>query len=308
MKEKIKTFLCIVVLVGALPYIITVLFQGKDLGKSQEEFFLTEQMESTEGNNVTPENINIEEYVLGMVANEMPISYETEALKAQAVIARTNLLAAIENSEELPETISREKILKLWEDEGSRRNYQRLTEAVEDTENKVMTYQGKYIYAAFHAVSAGATRNAKTSLGTDTMPWLESVDGTADIPSNDYLTVLFWEKPEFIQRLQTAFPDVVFDHENPLANIVMEGRDEGAYVTWIKIGEKSITGEDFRNALGINSACFYLKEVEGKIRIVTKGLGHGLGMSQYGANEMAKNKGTYLEILSYYFKNVEITD
>lgn len=95
---------------------------------------------------------------------------------------------------------------------------------------------------------------------------------------------------------------------NPLENISIGSRDEAGYVTEMKVGEKVISGEEFRNVMELNSSCFYMKEVEGKIRIVTKGLGHGLGMSQYGANEMALEGADYTEILSYYFKNIEISD
>ena len=83
-------------------------------------------------------------------------------------------------------------------------------------------------------------------------------------------------------------------------------RDSSEYALEVQIGETSISGEDFRNCLGLNSACFFLKEVEGEVRIVTKGLGHGLGLSQYGASEMAKEGAGYREILQYYYQNAEI--
>lgn len=307
MKEKIKTFLCVLVLVCALPYIITKCFDrsGKEGGAGDDTVVLP-GMEAVTGETNGTEDM--EEYLIGVVAKQVPMSYETEALKAQAVIARTNLLAAKEKGEELPEGVSRDELLKLWGKEDFGSSYQKLVNAVKDTEGVVLTYQGSYIYAAFHSVSAGRTRSAAEALLNDKLPWLDSVDSDSDIVSQDYLKVIFLEKSDFVKRLTEAFPKLALDAEKPLDSIAASARDGAGYVTELKSGEETVSGEDFRNALGLSSACFYLKEVEGKIRIVTKGLGHGLGLSQYGANEMAKKGMNYAEILSYYFKNIEISD
>lgn len=292
MKEKIKTFFCVLLLMAALPYILTIAFQGK----GQEEVSENTEIQETE------------EYLIGVVAREMPITYEMEALKAQAVIARTNLMAAMEKEEEFPETMSQEELLRLWGNGNFGENYQRAAEAVKETEGTVMTCQGSYIYGAFHAVSAGRTRSAKEALENETMPWLEGVESTGDIPAVDYLKVIFLKKEEFANHIKQGFPEMTVEIGNPLENISIGSRDEAGYVTEMKVGEKVISGEEFRNVMELNSSCFYMKEVEGKIRIVTKGLGHGLGMSQYGANEMALEGADYTEILSYYFKNIEISD
>lgn len=298
MKEKLKTIFCVLILLAALPYIITIILQGKDDTGGEVTLLSMEDQKE--------EKQDIEESLVGIVAREMPITYETEALKAQAVIARTNLMVALEKGEEAPAAVSQKELTRLWGSEGSGRNYQRLSEAVKETEGVVITYQGNIISAAFHSVSAGKTRSGAEALGSDKIPWLVSVDSQEDITSEDYLMVLFLEKEVLVQKLSQAFPDAAPDHEDPVSSIVIEGRDEGDYVTQMKIGKKAVSGEKFRDALELNSACFYLKEVDGKVRIVTKGLGHGLGMSQYGANELAGKGKSYSDILSYYFKNVEI--
>ena len=86
----------------------------------------------------------------------------------------------------------------------------------------------------------------------------------------------------------------------------IEARDGSGYVIQAKLGEAVMSGESLRECLGLNSSCFYIKEVEGQIRIVTRGLGHGLGLSQYAANEMAKEGKDYQEILSYFYKNTDL--
>ena len=307
MKEKIKTFLCVLVLLCALPYIITMCFDRSDREDGNSDAVI-DLPGSTDADGAADNTEDLEEYLIGVVAEQIPMNYETEALKAQAVIARTNLLAAREKGEELPEGISRDELLKLWGKEDFGNNYQKLVNAVKDTEGVVLTYQGSYIYAAFHAVSAGRTRSAAEALGNDKLPWLESVESDSDISSEAYLKVVFLEKTDFTARLTAAFSGLALDGEKPLDSIVVSVRDSAGYVTELKNGEETVNGEEFRNALGLSSACFYLKEVEGKIRIVTKGLVHGLGLSQYGANELAKKGTDYPEILSFYFKNIEISD
>lgn len=299
MKEKIKRFFCILFLVCVLPYIITICLEKKTEGPKAEETIARLPGEG---------EIDVENYLLGVLAAEIPVNYELEAIKAQAVIARTNLMAAIEAGTALPESLSREALQKLWGEEGFTEGYQKLLKAVESTRGVVMTYQGGYPYAAYHAVSAGHTRSAKEALGNDTMPWLEGTDSRMDIPSQDFLTVVFLEKKEFLDRLKAAFGDVPVSEEHPLEAVAISARDGGEYALEVAIGEKTVSGEEFRNGLELPSACLYLKEVEGKIRIVTKGLGHGLGMSQYGANVLAKEGSGYRDILNYYFKNIEISD
>ena len=327
MKEKIKTFFCVLFLACSLPYIITLCLQGKEgqsgvfqnvtsqktdgkqEGEEEKENSKEKSSEEEAGSEVkSQEDLDIEAFLVGVVAAEIPLDYELEALKAQAVIARTNLKSAIEQGEELPESLSQEELLDMWGEEGYLDHYQRLSKAVESTRGVVMQYQGNYPYAAFHAVSAGRTRNAKEALESDAMPWLEGTDSTKDIPSEEFLKVTFFEKKEFAESLKTSFSELEMNEEAPLEGIEITTRDSGDYVITIVCNGKELKGEEFRNALGLPSACFYIKEVEGKIRIVTKGLGHGLGMSQYGANVMAQEGSSYKDILNYYFKNIEISD
>lgn len=272
-----------------------------------------------------------EAYLIGMVANEIPADYEMETLKAQAVIARTNLMTVREMAEQpgelrqeaqkeqterpgetkmtkLPESLSQDELIKLWGRGNFAGNYRKLSEAVKSTRGVTMTHQGKTFYADFHAVSAGWTRNGADVLDSENIPWLQGVESSEDIPSEDYLQVIFLEKEAFVNKIKEKFPEIQIDTNAPLDLIAVEERDSSDYVKKIKVGEKTISGEEFRETLELNSACFYIKEVEGKIRIVTKGLGHGLGMSQYGANVMAKEGADYREILSYYYKNIEISD
>ncbi len=298
--------MAICVLIVTIPYIVTLLFQGIETSPSPEKVKNT-----TEGTlpftvKTDGQELDVEEYLAGIVAEQIPLDGQPEAIKAQAVIARTELVRALDSEEQkLPESMSREEMLNLWGQDGFEKNYQVLEEALQTTKGEILTSEGKPIWAAFHAVSAGQTRTAKEALGIE-QPCLDSVDSTVDIPSPDYLKVMFMKKNELATKLNQAYPNAQLKEEGIVEQISVGKRDSSEYALEVQIGETSISGEDFRNCLGLNSACFFLKEVEGEVRIVTKGLGHGLGLSQYGASEMAKEGAGYREILQYYYQNAEI--
>lgn len=305
MKEKIKTFFSVCVLVVTIPYIVTLLFQGNGAKEDSQGAKLPAQDPSLLTLELDGQNIEVEEYLAGIVAQQIPLDREPEAVKAQAVVARTALLRAAQQQEALPESMSREEMLELWGQDGFEVNYQALEAALEATQGEVLTWKGALIEPAFHAVSAGKTRKAKEALGAK-MPYLKSVDSSVDIPSPDYLSVSFFEKQKLAELLNQEIPEAGLNGENVMEQIFFSKRDSSDYVLEVQVGGGVMTGEEFRNCLGLNSACCFLKEVEGKVRIVTKGLGHGLGLSQYGANEMAKEGSNYREILQYYYHNVEI--
>lgn len=312
MKEKIKTCLAVCILVLTVPYVVTLVFQGGETSTGTEiiQEALKEgsdEKEENSGNQTADTQLDVEEYLTGVLAKEIPLSYQKEAVKAQAVIARTALTLALETEDKkLPESMSREEMLELWGQEGFEKNYQLLEEAVEATEGEILLYDGKPIQAAFHAVSAGKTRNAKEALQREDEPYLAGTDSEMDIPSPDFLKVVFMEKEEFLNKIKEISPESDITESNLLETVSVTERDSADYAVQVKVGEQTVAGEEFRGFLNLNSACFYFKEVENKIRIVTKGLGHGLGLSQYGANELAAGGKSYKEILQYYYKDISI--
>ena len=178
--------------------------------------------------------------------------------------------------------------------------------AVSSTKGEILQWEEQTAEADYHAISAGKTRNGQQALGREDVPYLEAVESMADISSPDYLKVIFMEKLELAEKLKNADEKLALKEKEISEKIQITGRDDAGYVTELQIGETTVSGETFRQYLELNSACFYIKEVEGSIRILTKGMGHGLGLSQYGANEMAKKGKDYKEILNYYYQGLEI--
>ena len=181
-----------------------------------------------------------------------------------------------------------------------------LIRASEATGGQVITFQGEVINPAFHKVSAGYTRDGSTVYKNT--PYLLSVKSEADILSEDYLKVQFFTSKEFMERQSYLIPASGIE-EKPVGDIVKSielQRDGAEYVTAMKINGTEVDVDAFLETFELPSANFFIKEMDDKVRIVTKGCGHGYGLSQYGDNKMAKKEKTYEEILKYYFSGIKI--
>lgn len=288
--RKINTILTLLIVVVLLPLVITILYQSIQL---EQLIGGTGQIEA-----------QADEQLIGIVANEIGINKPKECIKAQSVIARTNFLAAKEKGTELPEALTTQEMQDLWGEDYAD-NYEKLKMLVASTGNETLAYEGKYIYAAFHAVSAGNTRNMSELYPDTNMPYLAAKECHEDTAAEKYLSVYFWEENEFLELCRQAFPDS--DVSN-VDEIQIETRDASDYVLSVKVGQTSLNGEEFRNALGLSSSNFTITKVDENIRLVVMGLGHGLGLSQNMAEYLAEEGKDYKEILQYFYSGVEITE
>lgn len=287
MKEKIKVIISCALILVCLPYLITYFFQGEKTSAATEK-----SEESQE--------------IAGILAEQVPVNMKEEVLKAQAVMVRTQLAYCGKNNQEKPKALSKEEMEQLWGQKNYYEFYEKLIRAAEETEGQVITFQGEVINPAFHKVSAGYTRDGSTVYKNT--PYLLSVKSEADILSEDYLKVQFFTSKEFMERQSYLIPASGIE-EKPVGDIVKSielQRDGAEYVTAMKINGTEVDVDAFLETFELPSANFFIKEMDDKVRIVTKGCGHGYGLSQYGANEMAKKEKTYEEILKYYFSGIKI--
>ena len=304
MKEKFKLYGSIFILIIFVPYLLTVWVRG-GLGGKQED----------------PVQAQIEEQLPFVVAREISIDSESECLKAQTIIVRTNLWKSYQKAlAEEPQTdedadwsvsdsglesYSEEDLKKLW-GTSYESNMEKLRQAVEETSDEILTYEDLPIQAAYHYAANCKTRNASEVPGQEDYIWLQSVDSEDDMLTDGFLSVSYMEKQDFVNALAPIFQDEVLDAEQMPGALELSKRDSVGYVTEVTYGTTVANGEAVRQALHLNSACFYLSELDGKIRIVTKGIGHGLGLSQYGANELAKQGKNCREILTYYYTGISV--
>lgn len=304
MKEKFKLYGSIFILIIFVPYLLTVWVRGGFGGKQTD-----------------PVQTQIEEQLPFVAAREISTDSESECLKTQMIIARTNLWKSYQKTMEEEaqsnegaewsvsdsglESYTDEELKKLW-GISYESNMEKLRQAVEETSGEILTYEDLPIQAAYHYVANCKTRNASEVPGQEDYIWLQSVDSEDDMLADGFLSVSYMEKQDFVNALAAIFQDEVLDVNQMPGALELSKRDSAGYVTEVTYGTTVANGEAVRQALHLKSACFYLSELDGKIRIVTKGIGHGLGLSQYGANELAKQGKNCREILNYYYTDVSI--
>lgn len=249
---------------------------------------------------------DMEVYLPMMLCREIPWGYEEEMLKAQAVLIRSSLYLRLENKE-LDQTELKEN-LENYKNNSQKEQYQmaykRMEKAVNATKGQVISYQGEICSGVFHRVSAGQTREGSEVLQDTKMSFLKSVDSSQDIQSEDYLHGHYFTEEALKDRLLEIYPDIELSDQPLTEQIVVEKRDSQEYVLEIRVGNLTVPGEEFRNNLELSSSNFTVQNLDGKIRFLCKGLGHGLGLSQYGGNELAKEGKTYEQILFTYFPDV----
>lgn len=268
--------------------------------------------------------LSASDYIKGVVAAEIPMDYHTEAIKAQAVAAHTYALRMrdVQKSSEdsslkgadfsddpsrYQAYVSREEFDKMYGDRAEE-YWQRCSDAVDEVMGKVMLYQDQPIAAAFHSTSSGKTESAEVVWG-NAFAYLVPVDSKPDENAPSYQSEKKLTFAEVEAALKKAYPDIVLSGEKSALFQVQKTSESGT-VTEIKVGSMTLSGVQLRTALSLSSANFAVsyQETEDSYVFTTKGLGHGVGMSQYGANEMAAAGKTYEEILKHYYTGIELAD
>lgn len=265
------------------------------------------------------ENNNFENYIKGVVAAEMPASFNIEALKSQAVAARTYAVKTIIDSQGFfdKNTPNPEALIgsgqaykttdELKNDWGN--NYDlynsKIEQAVLATSCEIMTYENKPILAVFHSTSSGLTEQPEDIWATP-LPYLKSVDSMVDINAPTYSETLSFTEDKIFSLLKNKYSHLEIQNNDLINNINILERTSAGYVKNIQIGNIIITGMDFRELLGLASGNFTIEKNNNIIEITTKGYGHGVGLSQYGADFMADEGLLYDKILHYYYKDINI--
>jgi len=265
-----------------------------------EEDKVTEKQVTVYRSNGTVITLSLEEYLIGVVGAEMPASFPIEALKAQAVVSRTYALKKIESGGKLTDTVSTQsykdnsELQKMW---GSSYNtyYQKVKTAVESTNGLAIYYQGNLIDAVYHSTSNGRTQDSVLVWGND-IPYLKSVDSSWDKNASSYFR-------EVSQDFNNVLRILGLDINGDISFEILS-RDSSGRVLEVRVGNKTFSGVDFRNLLGLRSADFDLVLKDNNLIITTRGFGHGVGLSQYGASGMAKSGYNYEQILKHYYTGV----
>lgn len=270
------------------------------------------------------ETIDCYNYICGVVAAEMPASYEAEALKAQTVAAFTYMLNKIYYAKENPDAdnghsgafvcddynhckayLPQADLIKNWGESYYNKMYSKIESAVYDVLGKTITYNDKPINAVFHAVSCGKTASALEVWGSD-IAYLKSVDCSFDKSSQDGISYLILTKKEFSDVFYEELGVILPSDDNAWIGEI--NYHPSGIVDTINIGGTMYEGTHIRKLFSLKSAAFDIEISNNKIKFNVYGYGHGVGMSQNGANELAKQGYDYASILEYFYTDVKITD
>lgn len=245
-------------------------------------------------------NLTINEYLIGAVAGEMPASFNIEALKAQAVVSRTYLLKRIKNNNIIIDSTMQQvykdnnELKNMWKNDFDK-YYSKIKKAVLDTDKIAIYYNGDYIDALYHSTSNGYTLNSE-NVWSNAIPYLKGVESKWDLNASSYLKNT---------NKDIAYVLSLFGIDD-INKIQIVSRDDTNHVKEIKVGDKIYKGTTFRSLLKLRSTDFDIMVNDNSVVFITRGFGHGVGMSQYGANGMANEGYNYIDILNHYYTNVSI--
>lgn len=257
-----------------IPYLMVILMNGLDTALLNRTF-------------------NVEMLLPVIVASEMGSEYELEAVKAQTIIARSEFYRKLQEKKNLSSVLTQiREETEFREGEILRALIENLNyeKAVTETESEVLAVDGKLQLTPYHELSAGRTRDGAEVLHSEEYAYLKSVESDMDKGSEDFLNSVYINQSVLPERL------------------VIKSRDSAGYATEILADGDILEGESFRKGMGLSSANFTIQKIGKEIRFLCKGRGHGLGFSQYGGNEMAKEKKSAEEILEFYFPEMELVD
>lgn len=307
-----------------IPTLLVVPFTEKTDGKLHENVKQTPKNEKLQKVTASPldvsvyrtetkkvEKLPLEDYLVGVVAAEMPATFELEALKAQSLAARTYIVQTMMNgNSHLPQGadvtdtveyqvyLNKDQLRSRWNKDYDWK-IKKIQEAVKDTKGQILTYKNKPINATFFSTSNGYTENSE-AYWKNPIPYLKSVASPWDKKSPEFTNQKVMSVASFEQRL-----GVKLTNSGSVGEIV--SRTPGQRVDYVKINGKELSGKDVREKLDLSSADFHWTKKGNEIFINTKGYGHGIGMSQYGANGMALEGKTYKDIVTHYYTGVAIT-
>lgn len=253
-------------------------------------------------NNGNIEKYELEEYIIGVVGAEMPASFNKEALKAQSVVARTYALKSIKNNKQLTSDNSTQnfkdnnELKKMW-GINYKTYYNKIKSTVLETKGLYLSYNNDYVDAVYHSTSNGNTEDAVYVWG-NSVPYLKSVSSEYDNTNKNYNITITLTYNEISNKLKNNIDS------NTKFNII--SKTSGNRVKEIEINGTTYSGVEFRKLLNLRSADFSIENNGANVVISTNGYGHGVGMSQYGANGMANNGSSYRDILLHYYTGVSI--
>lgn len=330
MKKLVFYLLLFICMVFLIPILFTTGFKEKEIismtpPKEQEKVennydyktYNTIKLLHTKTNEI--EEVKLDDYLYHVVSAEMPADFNEEALKAQAVVARTYTIYKIVNNQKkhgdadicdsaacCQAWISKEDRLAKWQEELRQTNWDKIVRAVDTTQGKIITYEGNPINAFFHSNSGGTTEIPLNVWGGSGYPYLQSVQTAGEEEYSQYRSEVVLTKQEFMDKIKEKHTNLEIDFTQDNC-IQIKEKTDGNRVKTLKVGNLELAGVEIRSLLGLRSANFEFRIEQDNIIFQVVGYGHGVGMSQTGADALAKQGQNYEQIIKHFYIGVEIT-
>ena len=265
------------------------------------------------------EEVALDTYLCNVVSAEMPADFELEALKAQAVVARTYTIYKIQNKKHENSDIcddssccqawvSKEERFSRWDEDKRESNWDKIEQSVNETKGKIITYNGAPINAFFHSNSGGTTELPVNVWGGGSeYPYLQVVETAGEEGYTQYSSEATFTQDELIEKLKSKYEDITIDFNNNDDLKILDYTDSGRVKT-VKFGNHELSGTETRSLFDLRSTNFEIIKEDGNVKFSVKGYGHGVGMSQTGANSLAKEGKNYEDIIKHFYVGVEISD
>lgn len=299
--KKILLLTCLIIFI---PYIIVTIFIQDDEIKLIYHSNMSIRVKKVDTNEIV--SVPFEDYIIGVLAGEMPVNFELEALKAQAVAARSYVMKQMaynkDKEYDVVDTVKNQVYLdeeylkQAWKEEYTTK-INKIKTAVLETYNEYLEYDGEVVEAMFFSTSVGKTENSE-EVFSSAKPYLRSVDSSWDSISPAYEINYSFTLQDFYNKLNLEYNDKIT--LEPIEK-TSTGR-----IKKIKINNVSFDGAKVVSSLNLKSNYFIIEQDNNTVNITTKGYGHGVGMSQYGAQAMALKGYNYKEILSHYYQGTSI--
>lgn len=293
------TVSAILVLAIIFPCIITMIWSGQIQMADVKMHYSGYIIEFPDG-----KEMDMEEFIPCAIMAQLDYNTHDEAIKAQIVIDRTKIFRKMGEGNRLPVAeaklpyVTYEQLQEMYGDDFEKM-YNRLIKLQNETNQNIVTYNGEPVSAFYHSVSAGVTRNGDKE-------YIKSADSPDDVTADNYLSIMYYTPDEFEALLKNINADIVINKENPMEGITVTPEDTTGYVAEVSVGNIKISGDNFYKSMDLSSPCFTIEKFNEAIRIVVKGIGHGKGLSIYGAQKMAESGKLYKEILTHYYSGVQI--
>lgn len=284
MKKEKDAGMLLAVLFLVLPYLLTMIISGRKACPLSRQ-------------------TDLEEYIPILTAAHIDWGYEKEAIQAQTVIERTNLSLKMKSEEAMKDIREAADYLKKKSMSGEElKQFRRFQEAAVHTEGEVLVFQKEKRDLPYHPLSQGKTRSGEEILG-EKFAYIPSVETPKDIDSPLYVEGCYFSLKELEKKIKKSYPAFSITAET---EIEITKTDSAGYVMEIQIGNQAFQGERIKELLDLPSSCFSVQSSQGEVRFLCKGIGHGMGMSQYTAHNLALEGKNYEQILGYFFPDMEI--